>query len=1183
MKHSVLLSLLFIFSTQMIFAQGERATGSGRGGSFIFQQETPRTFNLMHTPGEFEHKEPTNAIISRMGNFYGLNPATSFRAEIRYTEIASIKKTEGQLALEVKIKQTGVSMQRIQPIYDLNPFLLPDRMNFRVQLADGAGNVLFEQPFSEVVITPFTSGDQPVAVVNLQIPDEYSQEGLTLRIREVIIPRAQLLFYHSPQQKEKLFARLDVIAEYEQNAIRLEEVCKKVQAINPGDLEKLQTQLEALEGYKLVADEIGGKGYARSLGLDKNDPKGIIQKQQTFASLYQEKKQALQHALRTLDDSYYNKGMEFLGKKDYASATNWFNKALGMNPKHVGANYQLAWIDFQQGRHEQARERAERVLSTMNPDARMKSLLNQLLEDIRQKESAGVVAGYREILNRAEKELLRGNIEQALRELDMAARYQSDYSQFIPDNREVRNVFDKIAVALTADAERDVKAGRFPQAIQKYHDVMGLLDRFVPELLQGSGLSGRINQIHEMVVQRLAQSAQGAITRGDFGQAENFIDQIMDYYYQTPLLPQGNILMPVLMTYQGALLFQGQQKMNEKSYAQAFELLNRCLNAGEKYGLEQPPGIFRMLDDARNGVFTSLLFSGQQAMNTKDYTAAEFYLKEAMHFLQNKMSPSSRVALDAYKQNLMGAYLDEGRKYMNFRDFNKAIEYFDLAQAAQYNYGIPTQVIIPELVSEAREGIAIGIINGARSNLEKQRFNQAMNGLRDAFQYMDDHNLRGNAMGQFVLVADDYYRDALQQIDQLNRAKSYGRALEFVADARYICDSYPIRCVRGDVDQRERDSRQGIYLGMVGEADKALGRGDLGGARTKISEAQKYQQDWSHLLPVAAEASQVLARIRQKDYQNQVAAGKAMLDRKDYRQALPLLNEAWMLEQDGGFKADPRLAEYRKTAAYHTIMSEADQLEQMLGSANYMTTKDKLLQIMTMRTKYNLQDNKEITSRLNNLQNRMVSAACRQQQELYDQHMDQAYAFAKDKRFIEAGDAIGKAIEAAARLPECAVDDTSAVKYLVQLTPAIQYQEKLAESNRLLQNYKNPEAMHAYLEAEALYNKGSVKVYGIDHEPFASYVLKQNLNFILSAAYYYKEQGKIMESLRMITHLADKGYPPAQTRLLQEQIGYQLGREERLKYPGSKWKVAVLQHTSGRKFFSYFRKSYKKGWNSIKV
>jgi hypothetical protein len=570
-------------------------------------------------------------------------------------------------------------------------------------------------------------------------------------------------------------------------------------------------------------------------------------------------------------------------------------------------------------------------------------------------------------------------------------------------------------------------------------------------------------------------------------------------------------------------------------------------------------------------------------MNARDFTAAEFYLKEATQFLPNKMSASSRAALDAYKQNLMNAYLNEGKKFMSFKDFNKAIEFFDLAQAAQYTYGITTQIPIPELVTEAREGFAIEILNQARGHLEKQRFGQAMDLLRDAAGYMEDFSLHGNARGHMVTIVNEYYREALQQIDQLNRGKSFVRALDFVTDARYLCDHFPIRCNVSDIDQRERGSRQGIYLGLVAEADKALGRGDLGGARAKINEAYQYQADWSWLMPVAPEAGQVQTKIRQKEYQNQVAAGKALLDRKDYRQALPLLDEAWMLEQDGGFKADPKLAEYRKTAAYYTIMSEADQLEQMLGSANYMTTKDKLLQIMTMRTKYNLQENKEITSRLTHLQNRMVSAACRQQQELYDVHLEQAYSAAREKRFIDAGAEINKAVEAAGKLPECAISDSTATRYLVQLSPAIHYQEKIAESNRLLQNYKNPEAMYAYLEAESLFHKGNVKVYGIDHEPFASYVLKQNLNFILSAAYYFKERGEISEALRMITHLAEKGYPPSQTRLLQEQIGFLLGKEDRLKYPGSKWKVAVLQHTSGRKFFSYFRKSYKKGWNSIKV
>jgi tetratricopeptide (TPR) repeat protein len=822
--------------------------------------------------------------------------------------------------------------------------------------------------------------------------------------------------------------------------------------------------------------------------------------------------------------------MEYMRRQDYTNAMVWFNKAIGFNPKHGYSHFQIATIEFRQGKTEEAAARANRILSTMSPNWGLSAEIQKLLEEIQVVMSKSYWDEYHRLVAVAEREWKAGRSVQALQALRTAADYQSENNIFVTDNEKVLVLADRIMKGMTTEAEQDVRAGRYELAITKYENLIAFFSTHAPELVNMEPLDRRIGEILEMN--------------------------------------------------QNELLLQGRRLLNEKSYARAFETLNQCLETGNKYNLNQPSELQRLLDEARGGVFSGMLFSGQQAMNNRDLQSAEFYLREAINFLGGASNNSNNPALDAYKVNFMNAYLAEGQKWLASKNFDRAIEWFDKAQQAQYSYGIPGNFNIQSMKLDAHDGIALEMMNNTENLLNRKSYPQALAGLKEVYQYVQDHGLAGQSKAKMITVADQYYRDVLQRIDVANRAKGYTNALEMIGEARYLCDHFQLRCDPSVIDQRERDSRQSIFNLLVSDADKALSRGDLGQAQGLMKDADKYQKEHTGFVSPTRESGQVAGKVRQRSYQQSVTTGKSLLDRKEYKQALSHFDEAFLMEQEGGFTTDKKLRDYRTTAALHTLLLEADNLEQMLGQANYMATKDKMTQIMTMRTRYNLQDNKTLDQRLKSLQGRMVSAACLQQQRTYDEEMEKGRKMELEVQYIAAGEAYRRAAEAARRHPECDLTDTLASAHLLRITPAIKYQEKMAEADKLLKAYKNTEAFAAYAQAENLYNTHNLSQIGLNHEPASDYALKQNLNFILAAAFYYKEKGETASVMKMLEALSNKGYPPSQTRLLQEQIGFQLGKQDRQKYTGSTWKVAVLQHTSGKKFYKYFRSAYKKGWKS---
>lgn len=79
-------------------------------------------------------------------------------------------------------------------------------------------------------------------------------------------------------------------------------------------------------------------------------------------------------------DGLYRKGVAMQEAGDGKSATNYFNKAIDVNPNHVLSHLQLAVMDIDSTKLGEASERLYNIMSAMNPNADEKALIKGLLE-----------------------------------------------------------------------------------------------------------------------------------------------------------------------------------------------------------------------------------------------------------------------------------------------------------------------------------------------------------------------------------------------------------------------------------------------------------------------------------------------------------------------------------------------------------------------------------------------------------------------------------------------------------------------------------------------------------------------------------------------------------------------------------------------------------------------------------
>jgi tetratricopeptide (TPR) repeat protein len=1183
MKRFVFLALFLMTYALITEAQTRKETPatSPQEGTVLFQEETSKTFTIMHIASAFAHREHTNIMVERMGRLQKLTPPNSFRTALQYVESTTIERDGAELILRASLRFTGFASRRDASGFDYTEFLYPDRMNFRIQLLDAQRNALYQEVLEEVVLSAGREGRHGYQIASLRVSDEWAQEGISLRITEVVSPVPMPLFYHSLSKQESFFHFLGQVSEYEMDARLVVDRAERLTTIRVDDPDLLSGQMDLLQQYKEEVDGVTLKGWSDRLPLATTDPAGLVKGFETFSGRYQEKLVAVQHAMRNMDEAYYQRGMEALRRNNRVQALEWFQKAISFNPGHGKSHLEIARLHYADGELDKAADLANKILSTMSPDRGLSSEIYKLLNQVQDEMSKAYRIHYEKLVAEAVQAQSQGRMREAIQALSRATEYRDANSIYLVDNKRVEQVATRIIEKMTAEAEQDIRAGKYRPAIEKLSGVLNEWKTHGSGVISTTTLEDRIRAVRDMLTDQIAEKARRSIQRGDYNETETLINEVVN----TTQMGHGGgaggttIVNTLVDEYIAALYNQGKQLLNQGSYARAFELFNQTLTIAGKYGINPPVDIYLLIDETRNGVFRGMLFAGEQALNNRDFQAAEFYLQEAIRFLQNKATGDNRMALEGYTKKLLVAFVDEGRKYLDNRNYQKAIEYFDRADEVEVAFGVADSRL-GDLRLDALEGIGVEMLTQTESLLNRRNFPEAMQGLKEGMAYIRENGLSGHSQGKLMLVADQYFRESLSRIDQANRGRKFEDALTVLEEARYLCDNLPLRCETDVLEKRERDSRQGIYNGKVQQAERALTRGDLGQANTLIREANDYQMEWGHLITQSPAAREVAGKIRRNQYQQAINSGKSLLDMKDYRRALTHFDEAFTLEQEGGFLFDSKLKEYRRKAALQTLMAEADQLERMLGESSYMATKDKLLQIMSMRARYDLQDHETLAGRLNALQSRMISAACLQQQTLMNDNLQQAEVYEQSKEFIEAGKVLQRAIDAANQHPDCALSDTVAQKQLARIGSAIRYQETMNKSVEMRNLYKNAEALTNYIQAEKIFEEEKLDRLGVVHEPFAAHVLKQNLNYILSAAYYYHEKGDLKAALRMIDALSGRGYPPAQTRLLQEQIGLQLGKADREKYPGSSWKGAVLQYTGGKKFYKQFRRAYKKGWRS---
>ena len=152
-------------------------------------------------------------------------------------------------------------------------------------------------------------------------------------------------------------------------------------------VDELQNSIKTLSQFRYDAPELLAVYNSQLAEAEKlvkrhknhSDDTQVFDSWYTLKNLADHSRQMLDFLMPRAADLTYRQGMMKLKTNDIERATILFNKAIGLNDKHIMANYQLAKLDIDSMQLASGGQRLARIVNEMSPDADQKTLIYNLL------------------------------------------------------------------------------------------------------------------------------------------------------------------------------------------------------------------------------------------------------------------------------------------------------------------------------------------------------------------------------------------------------------------------------------------------------------------------------------------------------------------------------------------------------------------------------------------------------------------------------------------------------------------------------------------------------------------------------------------------------------------------------------------------------------------------------------
>ncbi|MBC3541960.1 hypothetical protein ACFSC6_09050 [Rufibacter sediminis] len=509
-----------------------------------------------------------------------------------------ITRDGNQLVITAAFRNVRVREQVLYREFDFADELTPTVAHAKVQLLGPEDKVLQTFDVSGKAIKQ----DGATVLVQASVKDTSSFVGYKLRVVE-----KKLAF--SRENFSALHQRLDLVKRYYAADVRLAQLSRELQTINPNDIDRLAQHKEHLGGLGQELDRLFDNRMDRELGLNRRDPVQLRRRVNDLEHQVKERHVALDQMWARLPEIYYNRGLELAMNGNARAGREFFERSLQANPAFAPAHLQLARLDFKAGFLNEAAKRTRELLNRMQVDPETYRFGQELALDI---QNAYVAEG--EKLNN------QGKYRQAIEQFEQAR----DFCRGISSLRCRSELWDNgIAFAksglyddLLQDGRQALTQNNLAQAEKLAREAQQFARNNKTAIDSDAAATTLLRDVQQQVYQQQMTDGRKALQAKQYSAALKAFEKgksLASDYSLTPQPDAEKLLRQAARPVILEKIAEGQLQANANKLPQARNVAAEVTNLQIRYGLvndKELDGKFRTLNQ---GIFSQECANAQAA------------------------------------------------------------------------------------------------------------------------------------------------------------------------------------------------------------------------------------------------------------------------------------------------------------------------------------------------------------------------------------------------------------------------------------------------------------------------------------------------------------------------------------------------------------------------------------------
>ena len=389
-------------------------------------------------------------------------------------------------------------------------------------------------------------------------------------------------FSYENNTVQELKERLNQIDDYYAWDIKMRNALGDLEIMNPNNPDQLERNNNAVRQMEDMLLDFDRSQMQNTLNLQSNDPIQLLNRISFLDQKLKQAREAINYTYSILHEIFYRRALEAMLAGDSHRAKSLLMQSLDANHSFAPALFQLASIDFSEGKTGDAAEKITSLFHSMTPDPETALMATELAHDIyadylsyiesliasaKFQQALGLIpqveaycqnlyvvpctdaivknqilahrGQYQSLITESKSYLQSDNLQAADEYIDEAIAYQSKYNAYIPDGNDAQQLKNRIKEAqyklLIQNGRINLKNGAFDLAFDQFKEAKKLEQQY--QIAVQSDLTSLLKQAAKPLIIEYIYKGHNSVDINNTDKAHQYLKSAMDLknkYFPSP-------------------------------------------------------------------------------------------------------------------------------------------------------------------------------------------------------------------------------------------------------------------------------------------------------------------------------------------------------------------------------------------------------------------------------------------------------------------------------------------------------------------------------------------------------------------------------------------------------------------------------------------------------------------------